>query len=356
MTYTNPEKLHNGHCNENRRTHKYALIFFFGFSCITVQAQIIDSAKSETQHPAAEQFPPIRALQVQYENLGKRNFSSKLYHQPFQQGKVENESRLSVDANIPLYLKPRYIVTAALKYNSDNLKFSDVAVKNPNETDFKQPMQQNFQYFSATESFTYFSSLFHRPAIYNANLIIDGNQHNLKRVYGFVSTILEIKNSKYTTISVGVIGFIDPAAVIPAAPILAMRLSFRQSAWWVDCMLPRYIMLKSPLSRTARLSLGSELNGNIFYVNPSDKALSTTYQFNQFELRTGATYDQQISKHFILSFRGGYQHILFAQLAPINQSISDYVYQTKPDGTLYYNIGLSYNIFKHKPKKTQKFY
>lgn len=349
MTYKNSEKIYNCHWNENDWPNRYALILLVLFSWLTPQAQVIDSAKTTAQRLAAEQFPPIRAFQVQYEGLGKRNFSSKLYRQPFQQGKIQNESRLSVDANIPLYIKPRYIVTAALKYSSDNLQFSNLSVKNPDKTYIKQSAQQKFQYFSATGSFTYFSSLFHKPAIYNANLIIDGNQNNVKRVYGSVSTMLEIKNSKFTTISIGVIGFVDPAAVLPAAPILAMRLSFRQSPWWLDCMLPRYILVKRPLFRTALLSLGSELNGNVFYVKPSEIATSATYQF---ELRTGAIYEQKISKHFILSIRGGYQNILFAKLAPINKPISDYVYQTQSDGTVYYNIGLSYNIFKQKPKGT----
>lgn len=355
MTYKNSEKKYNCQWNESYRPNKYALILFCVFGWLTIEAQNIESAKTESQNLDAEQFPPIRAFQLQYEGLGKRNFSSKLHHQPFQQGEIQNERRLSVDANIPLYIKPQFIVTAALRYSSANMRFSNVSVANPDESYLKQSGHQTFQYFAATESFTYFSLLFHKPVIYNANLIIDGNQNNVKRVYGFVTTTLVIKNSEYTTIGLGLIGFIDPAAAVPALPILAMRLSFQHSAWWVDCMLPRYILFKRPLFRTSRLSLGSELNGNIFYVNPSALEPSDTYQFNQFEIRTGATYEQKISKHFILSIRGGYQNILFAQLAPINKPISNYVYQTKPDGALYYNIGLSYNIFKQKPKGSHKF-
>ena len=354
MTYTNLEKTHNCHWNENYWVDRYVLILLFQFGWLLTQAQDVDSAKTKSQRLPAEQFPPIRAFQVQYESLGKRNFSSKLYHRPFQQGKIESERRLSVETNIPLYIQPRYIITAALKYSNENLNFSNISFGNIDQTYFKQSAQKNFQYFSATESLTYFASLFHKPAIYNANLIIDGNQNNVKRVYGFISTILEIKNTTYTTIGIGLLGFIDPAALIPAAPILAMRLSFRRSAWLVDCMLPRHILVKRPLFRTARLSLGSELNGNIFYVNPSQKAPSATYQFNQFELRTGAVYEQKMSKHFILAIRGGYQKILFAQLAPINKPISEYVYQTQSDGIVYFNTGISYNIFKQKPKGTQK--
>lgn len=355
MNTKKSEKKYNFQWNENYRPNKYALIIACLFGGLTVEAQTTDSVKAESQSLTHNQFPPIRVFQVQYDGFAKRNFSSKLYHQQFQQGEIANERRLSIDVNIPLYIQPRYIVTASVKYSSDNIKFNNVSATNPDNKYFQQPDHHNFQYFSTTESFTYFSSLFHKPVIYNANLITDGNQNGFKRIYGFVTATLMIKNSKYTTISVGAIGFIDPAAVVPALPSLAMQFRFEHSPWWFDCMLPRYILFKRPLFRTSRLSLGLELNGNIFYANPSSLELSDTYQFNQFEVKTGAAFEQMISKHFILSIRGGYQNIFFAQLAPINKSFSNYVYQTKPDGTAYFNIGLSYNIFKQKPKGPHKF-
>ncbi|MDO7745151.1 MAG: hypothetical protein MUP99_15320 [Pedobacter sp.] len=354
MNTKNLERKYNFQWNENYRHNKYALIIACLFSALTMEAQTTDGTKTESQSLSDDQFPPIRAFQLQYEGFARRNFTSKLYHKKFQQGEIKNEGRMSVDANIPLYIKPRYIVTAALRYSSNDMKYTDVAVASAGNTGFQQSGHPNFQYFSATESLIYFSSLFHKPVIYNANLITDGNQNGFKRIYGAVTATLVVKKSDYTTISVGIIGFIDPAAVIPAVPSLAMQLRFEHSPWWIDCILPRHILFKRPLFRSARLSLGSELNGNIFYVSPSTVAPADIYQFNQFEVKTGATFEQKISKHFILSIRGGYQHILFAQLAPINKSISDDVYQTKPNGTAYYSIGLSYNIFKQKPKETQK--
>lgn len=329
------------------RPNRYVLIFACLFALLKVDAQTPDSLKTEKQTMPEDRFPSKRPLRVQYESFAKRNFTSKLFDQQFQQGKLKSDRRISVEATIPIFIRPRYIVTASVKYSNQDMQLSNVVIS-PYNNNFQQSSHRNFNYFSTTAGFVYFSTLFNRRVIYNANLVTDGNQNGLKRVYGTATAILILKTSRNINISVGLIGFFDPAAFIPVVPSVAVQLRIRNSDWRIDLLMPRHILLKRPLFHSAQLSLGSELSSNLFYVKPAGVAAAGTYQFSQLESKTGATFEQKINKQFIFSIRAGYQHIFNAKLSPKNKPVSDYVYQAKSDATGYCSIGFSYIPFRKK--------
>ncbi|GGI23701.1 hypothetical protein [Pedobacter mendelii] len=312
---------------------------------IHVEAQTLDSIKRETKEFITDKFPTTRPIDVQFEQFGSRNFDSKLFGESFQRGKIDNESRLRIALNIPVFKTRKYVITTSLRYKYNHYDFNDVTPSGLYGLT-NQRSEMSFHYLSAAGSFTYFSKLFGKPVIYNATLNVDGDENGIQRVKGLFAAALVLKRSQNTLITVGLLGLIDRTAISPILPSFSWKQSFSNSQWSLDLILPRHLKVQRPLFKNGRLSLGSELLGEGFYVKPGQFFLPGTYEYTQLEIKSGATYEHALGSKLILTLKGGIANTLVARLYQKNAAFSDYVYENTQDGVGYFNIGISFNPFK----------
>lgn len=312
---------------------------------ISADAQTTDSIKRVTKEFITDKFPTTRAIDVQLEQFGSRNFDAKLFGEDFRRGKITNESRLRVALNIPVYKTKNYVITTSFRYKYNHYDFNDVTPTGTYGLESPQS-EMSFHYLSAAGSFTYFSKLFGKPIIYNATLNVDGDEDGLQRAKGLFAAALVLKRSQYTLITVGVLGLIDRTAISPVLPSFSWKQSFSNSPWSVDLILPKHLKVQRPLFRNGRLSLGSELLSEGFYVKPGQFFLPGTYEFTQLEIRSGATFEQAVGNKWIITVKGGIANTMTARLYQKNAAFSDYVYENSQDGAGYFNVGLSFNPFK----------
>ncbi len=317
------------------------VLLFYGVT----SAQNTDSLKKETQEFIIEKFPSTRFVDLQFETFGSRNFDSKLFGGNFQSGIVTNEFRFKLAINIPVVKKKNYIITTSLRYKYDYFKLNDVAFTGQ-YVPVKQQNEMGFNYLSAAGSFTYFSRLFGKPVIYNATLNADGNEKGVQRVKGLLAGSIILKRTMHTTITVGLIGLIDPTAISPVLPSFTWKQGFSNSQWVLDLILPQHLMVQRPLFKNGRLSIGSELLAEGFYVKPGESFLPATYELSQLEIRSGAMYEQKLYNKLILTVKGGIANTVLSRLYQKNASFSDYIYKNSQNGTVYLNIGVSFVPFK----------
>ena len=290
-------------------------------------------------------FPITRTFDLQYDQFGPANYNSKLFGQDQEKGKFDSHNRLKLAINLPLYKSKsqRFVLTNTFLYKYESYGFGDIYNFNSNLTHTRPT--QDFHYFAEALSATYVSSLFKKPIIYNATVIVDGNEDNVQRVKGFVTASLVLKKTANTTITMGLLAIADPSSIIPIAPLFTYNHEFVDSKWQLDVVLPKSIFFRRSLLENGRISLGTEFDSENFYLNLKKPQLNGIYEVNSLELKSGVTYEYHIDRKIIGTFKAGINNIISTRITEKGERTDKYIYENRQDPNAYFRIGLSYNPF-----------
>lgn len=332
---------------------KRTLCFFtLALLCQFVNAQDTATFKKKAMALIADKFPMTRTFDIHYLQYLPADFDSKLYKQQFSQGDIKTHYKLKVAANIPLLERKKWRITGSLNYRYEALEFDNIKTA-PDFIDAGvDNNKKEFHYFSGAISATYFSTLFRKPIIYNASIIADGSEKDIERLKGFISATLFLKRTRQTRIGVGLMAFIDPAMQVPIAPIIMIEHQFKNSAWTMDLIIPQRLLFKRPLFQNGRLSIGTELGNDNFYVYPrSSLFTSNVYAYGQLELRSGITYEHKLNSFIIATFKTGVSNVVSSRLSVRGEPSKNYILSTTPGPAGYFSVGLSFNPLLKKKKQ-----
>ena len=323
---------------------KIICVLFVCASLKTV-AQEKDSPAKTVVKVVTDKFPTTRILDVQYEQLGPTNYDSKLFGNRFEKGRIESHDRLKVAINVPFFSSKskRFVLTSSLRYKYETYEFGDIYKVNSTIPFTRE--KEEIHFFAAALSATYIATLFNKPIIYNATATVDGNQDNVQRVKGFVTANVVLKRTANTTITVGALAMLDPSSIIPLTPLFTYNHKFENSKWDVDFILPQRILFRRGLLENGRISLGTELNSESFYLNLNTESLKGIYELNQLELKSGITYEYRFSSKIIGMVKAGMNNVVSTRITEKGERTNRYVYDQKEDPQGYFRFGISYNPF-----------
>lgn len=321
-------------------------MFFF---CFLATAQEESTVKENATKAFTNRFPTTRLFDVQYQQYLPTDFDSELFDIPYEKGEIKNHNRLSVSANIPVIMKPKWNITASARYRYESFETTGIASRLDNTIPLYD-RKDDFHYLSGALSFTYFSKLFNKPFIYNASVIVDGTEKDAERIKGFFGATIILKKTERTTIGVGLIVLVDPTSPVPAAPTFIWEHQFKDSPWKLDFILPQRLMFKRDLFKDGRLSLGTELNTNGFYTYINQPGFAKVYDYRVLEINSGLTYEHSFSSSIIASFRTGLANVFNSRISERGKSTNDYIFSSNQDGTAYFSLGFSFNPSFQKKK------
>ncbi len=320
---------------------------FFLFVCSSLQiiAQEKGSGMQAFGKAVTDKFPTTRTFDVQYEQLGAANFESKLFGEPFEKGKIDNHNRFKLVFNMPFYAShsKRFVLTSSFRYKYELYNFGET-YSNNSEISFSRG-KEDVHYFATALSATYMSKLFNKPIIYNTTITVDGNQENIQRIKGLVSATLVLKKTANTTITIGALAMLDPSSIIPITPLFTYNHKFENSKWDIDFILPQRLLFRRELFENGRISFGTELNSENFYLNLDSPQLKGIYELNQLELKSGVTYEHRFTPKIIGSFKAGINNIISTRITERGDRTTKYIYDQKEDPQAYFKFGISYNPF-----------
>jgi len=305
--------------------------------------QTTDSLKQKATTSIKEKFPRARALNFEYGQSISRDFDSEIFGQDFQEGEIKAQRTFSASANIPIYKTRKWSLTGSLNYQFNELEFDNIEATDV--TVFEQNGIVNFHNFSTALSSTYFSSLFKKPVIYNASLIVDGNDNSFERIKGLVGLSFILKRTERTTITLGAIVFVDPTAQLPFFPTFSYNHRLKNSKWEVDFILPQRLLLRRPFGENGRFSIGSSFGSTGFYVNVDNPNFAETFEYSQLEIKSGIIYEYRFSDYLIGKFQGGLQNFISNRLTEKAQPTQDFIYKNNQDATGYFHVGISIDPF-----------
>lgn len=313
------------------------------FVTIPAFAQKTDSTALAAGKVITNKFPTTRAFDLQYDQFGPAENTTKIMGDLFEKGKIQNHYRIKAAANIILYKSKtqRFFITNSFRYKYEYFSFGTMqqTVGTINRSDV------DFHYFANSISGTYFGKLFKKNVIYNAKATVDANEENFQRVKGMVSAIVVIKKTERTTFTLGALMSIDPSSIIPIVPIATYQYQFKNSPWKLDFILPQRFLIQRPLLENGRLSLGTEMSSENFYLSLNNESFKGIYELNQLGLRSGVTYEYAISKNFVGTFKSGMANLLSSRITERGERTNRYVIENKQDPQWYFNFGVSYNPF-----------
>ena len=308
--------------------------------------------KSQAEKELKAEFPSFRMFNLEYSHLGKTDFKSELFGEEFQKGELKNQKTVNLGINLPVYKKKKLTITSSLIYKFNEFEFSNLENVSSG-TSFDQNNLVTFHNFSTALSATYFSSLFKKPIIYNTSIIADGNQEGFERIKALFGFSFILKRTARTTITLGAIAFIDPTSQLPFFPTFTYNYKFKNDTWDLDFILPQRLLVRKYINNNSRLSIGSMLTANNFYVNINDTNFPPVAEYSQLDINTGLIYEYQITKNFITTVRGGVASFVSSRLTEKAQPNKDYFYKNEQNNRGYFNIGISYNpnVKKNKTGK-----
>jgi hypothetical protein len=306
-----------------------------------------DTLRQKAVERFKEKFPETRILNFEYNQSRDRKFSSKLYDQDFQEGTIKGQRNFMASANIPVYKTQKWSFTASLFYQFSEFEFENI--ESPSETLFiERNGVANFHNFSTALSATCFSMLCNKPVIFNASIIADANEENFGRFKGILGFTFILKQTERTTVTLGLLGFIDPSSQIPFIPTFGYSHRFKISKWELDFIFPQRLLMRRSIGENGRLSLGSRAGYTEFYVGSNNQSYDNLFTYSQIELKTGVMYEHRINDYIIGTFQGGLQNFVSNQATEKGEPTKDFIYENKQDGAGYFQIGVSIDPFAKK--------
>lgn len=321
---------------------KILLLFGIGLCTIAAQAQKIDSIPQKVRAILADKFPITRVLNLEYESVGGYKYASKYLGNPLPKGKIENMQQANGSMNVNLKKGKNWTLGALVGY-----RFLSAETLRPDLVTYQMKRgTQNYHYHYETVNYTYYSKLFGKMAIYTASVMTDGSEKGFERVRGMLMGNLVLKATREVQMTVGLVGLLDPSVQIPVIPTFTYKQQYAEG-WALDVLLPKGAFVRKALFGNARASFGSELNNTFFYLYDFGGS-SRVHTFNQIDINSGFTYEHNLGRSFIAMVKTGTRTTVQSRVSEKNESQKDYIYETSPDPTFYFNVGLSFNPFAKK--------
>lgn len=305
----------------------------------------IDSLPQKVRARVAERFPSTRMLHLEYSQLAPYRYTGNPSNAGSPKNKVTNQSLVKLNANVSFVRKQKWMLGATLNYRymAATAETAGILFGDPSNT------KEGYHYHSTSLNAFYFSKLFGKMMIYSANLIVDGSEQHFERLKGRLSGTILLKANTQTKIMTGLTVNIDPSSQVPALPIFSYEHRFANGLM-ADILLPQRILIKKDVFKNGRLSLGTEMGQNSFYLYHVDST-AQKYEFRQTELNSGVTYEQLVGSSTSLFLKTGVKNSLNARVFKKNESVNDYVFEATPNTAFYVSIGLSFNPFAKSRKK-----
>lgn len=287
----------------------------------------------------AEQFSQARILDIRYGVIGSRDFDSEISGSEVGKGHAEAVQDFSLNINLPIIKKERWKLGYSGNYNFRSYNYTNAEDGN---------VQADLHYINSSVNVTYFSTLFKKPVIYGARITADASEEMFGRVTGMAFATMVLKRRSSSTLTVGLMGFIDPTTTVPILPTFTYTAPLFGNKWNLDVILPSHVMLRTRLGRTGRISFGTELESTRFYFKSNEIVPYTNnFEYRQTALKSGIMYEYLLKRKLVLTAKAGLLNIFQSRITEkgkrFNQDNALINYEPRPAG--YFNLGISFNPF-----------
>ncbi|RZK13204.1 MAG: hypothetical protein EOO46_00230 [Flavobacterium sp.] len=293
---------------------------------------------------SSRQFAIVRPFNIEFSQMAPYSYIPRIEGATLPERRVSSYHQLKANANLYLLAKKKWILGSTITYRyirSDNNFMA-------NTSHLVQNLGGDFNYHSVSLNLTYISRIFNKPFFINTSLIVDGSGKHLERLRGLAIGTMVLKADSHTKFMAGILVNVDPSTELPFLPMVTYERKLNNGLM-IDLILPKQLLVRKQVFARGRISLGTELDRNGFYLHQINGQLpSQRYEYRQIELDNGLVYEHLIGGYLILTARTGAKWIAISRLFEKEKTFSKPWLQTEAKPTAYFNLGISFNPFAKK--------
>lgn len=293
---------------------------------------------------ASRQFAMVRPFNVEFSQVAPYRYTPKREGITLPENKVSTYHQIKGNANLYLLAKKKLILGATFSYryiSADN----DFTVPS---SGLVHTVSDDFNYHSTSLNFTYISKILNKPIFFNTSLIVDGSGKHFERLKGLAIGTIVLKADTRTKLMAGILVNVDPSTELPLLPMITYERKFHNGLM-LDLIMPKQLLVRKQVLGRGRISLGSELDRNGFYLyNVKGQLPTQRYEYRQIELDNGLIYEHLIGDYLILTARTGAKWIAISRLFEKEKTFNTKWLETAAQPTVYFNVGISFNPFAKK--------
>lgn len=302
-----------------------------------------DSVAKGVRKYVARNFSEARTINLYWNTSMSHDYTLKRNGQKIEDGESKDIHTINFSATVPILLLKNASIYANGQFNS--YQFDAFNNTDNGESTLFTKNDGGYSFYEGSISGNYRFRIGNKPVMLMASLLGDGWDKSFEKVSGMLSAILILKQSNTSNLSVGLYGttLYDK---IPVIPIVTYAHQFTPSLS-IDITLPSRAYLRYQFKNSHRLSIGTSMYSEQFYMATNIEGLPKTSYFRKTSIRPEIVYEYIINNHFYLSARGGASKLIKGGLYKTNRKGVDgdpYVEYTEPV-TPFFNLGFSYNIF-----------
>ncbi len=311
----------------------------------TAQAQNnTDTLTTQLRRYFARNFSEARTFNLYWERSPTYDYTLKQNGNTLEKGEMRNINTVKFAATVPVLQLRDFSLYANGQANFYMFETYDKA--NGLASSIFPDNEENYDYYKGTISGTYRTKIVGKPLILNASISGDGWNKGFEEVQGTFSAVMVFKQSATTNFSAGLYGMTH-FIKIPVLPVITYWHQFTPHLS-IDVTLPSRAYLRYQFLNNHRLSMGTSMESEQFYLKPGMDNLPEVCLYNRATIKSEIVYEYIINKRFYLIVRGGGIGTLKSGLYKTNRKGIDgdpYLEMSHPM-TPFFNLGFSFNLFK----------
>jgi hypothetical protein len=263
--------------------------------------RVRDSIRAVYIDIAALKNPIIRQAGISFETFGAGKVTSRLNGEPLLRGRLQ-ASRITAGFSVPLaaFGKNRLSANFAARYQ--HLDLYDVETNHPDYalTDMKLDKYTA----GGSLALTRLDTLFNRPAVLSgtASFLIDPETGQNRFTFSAL-TAITVKQTRKTSISLGLIVLIDPMAPLPVIPFIRYYHQFNpRLELFFD---PSRVALRKELSAKHFLWITNDIAGNFALFQLNNKDMPRKAAYSTLEIKSGIIYEYRATRKIVLAINAG---------------------------------------------------
>ena len=301
----------------------------------------MDSIKAAYLDEYATRYPMLRQAAFNYDLLGKRTVKGRLHGRPIFEGKARL-SRISANFNMPLAAWGKNKISGSVNYQQLHYNLDQVKTINAN-TDYPISNQKGTKsVVGFTGTFSRTDTLLGMPVSYSASMSgLTDEFTSVKKVNYLATVTVPIKRSANASLSVGLVGIIDPSSIIPIIPIISYWRKYegRDLDLYID--LPKRLQLRKQLGKSSWVFLGSQLGGNLYFFDINHPGLPENSIYSSVDLKTGFNLEHKLSKKIVIGLNGGLYTLFKSKVYDKKKKSNQYFFETNGATTPFVSFSAS---------------
>jgi hypothetical protein len=294
-----------------------------------------DTLSSKATNRVAQILSSL-TLRAQFGTESNAGYNLKQHNSDlYEKGTIQEVAKIRMALNIPV-LKTKFTTLSISPYYANHhLNFAREEVLSEN---LLMNMNGVHHTWGISTFGNFHTKLFGKQVAGMVRFAIDGSEFGFERFTCMAVATINVKQTRSTSIGIGVLGLINTSSSIPVFPVFTFRKKFNDQ-WTLDLMMSQ-VHLKYTFNERNRLSVGMSIDNGHFYIHPERESCL----YSKSVMNPEFVYERNIGKQLHLTVRSGISVSVVSRIYnPDNYK--EYINVSQPGGG-FINIGFAYSMFK----------